>query len=45
MKTMLVAFVATIAITVGADTVLDQMGFSAEDRLSGDAVRLGNGDE
>ena len=40
MKTMWVAFAAMAVITVGAWYGLDQVGWSAADRTSGDAVRL-----
>lgn len=40
MKAMLVAFAAIAVIAVGSDAVLDQVGFSAQERTSGDAVRL-----
>lgn len=39
MKSMLIAFIAIIVIAIGADVVLDTIGFSAEDRTTGDAVR------
>ncbi len=45
MKTMMLAFLVTIVIAVGADIVLESMGFSAEDRLTGNAVRLDSGSE
>lgn len=40
MKTMLLAFAAVIGIAFGADYALDHAGFSAEERLSSDSVRL-----
>lgn len=40
MKAMLMGFAAMIVISVGAYVVLQQMGFSASDVYSGDAVRL-----
>lgn len=45
MKTMLLAFVACAVIAVGADIVLEGMGFSAQEARSGTAVRLGDGAE
>lgn len=41
MKAMLAAFVVTAVIAVGADLVLEGMGFSAEAANTGNAVRLG----
>lgn len=41
MKTMLVAFAATIVIAVVADFGLDYAGFSAAEQTTGNAVRLG----
>ncbi|WP_255569791.1 hypothetical protein [Actibacterium sp. 188UL27-1] len=40
MRPMLLAFLAIAIITVGAWYGLNQAGFSAADRQSGDAVRL-----
>jgi hypothetical protein len=40
MKPMLLAFVAMALISVGASYTLHEMGFSAQDRTSGAAVRL-----
>jgi len=40
MKSMLLAFAAIAVIAVGADVVLDQIGFSSQERMSGPAVRL-----
>lgn len=40
MRPMLLAFAAMAVITVGAWYALGELGFSSEDRLSGDAVRL-----
>lgn len=40
MKTMLVAFASIALIAVAADVALDQSGFSAAERFSGDDVRL-----
>jgi hypothetical protein len=42
MKAMLVAFVAIIVIAVGSNLILNQVGFSSQDRASGSAVRLDN---
>ena len=42
MKAFLSAILALIVITVGADVVLDQIGFSAEDYFQKDSVRLGD---
>ncbi|MEM7615705.1 MAG: hypothetical protein AAF813_08990 [Pseudomonadota bacterium] len=40
MKPMIAAFAATALIAVLASQILDNVGFSVEDRTSGDAVRL-----
>ncbi len=40
MKAMLTAFVAIAVIAVGANMILSQAGFSAQDRVSSDSVRL-----
>lgn len=40
MKAMLGAFVAIAVIAVGSNVVLNEAGFSAQDRTSGAAVRL-----
>ncbi len=40
MKAMMLAFLATIVIAVGANAILNQSGFSSEDRYQGEAVRL-----
>ncbi|WP_276152672.1 MULTISPECIES: hypothetical protein [unclassified Sulfitobacter] len=40
MKAMLLAFLAVAVIAVGANTVLEQAGFSVQDRMAGPAVRL-----
>jgi len=42
MKTMLLAFVAILVISVGANTILKSAGFSSEDRGSGSNVRVGS---
>ncbi|MGJ8557904.1 MAG: hypothetical protein ACSHW6_12750 [Sulfitobacter geojensis] len=42
MKAMLLAFLAVAVIAVGANTVLEQAGFSSQNRTAGPAVRLGN---
>ena len=41
MKTMLIAFVAIAVIAIGADILLDFIGFSTEAMTSGPAVRSG----
>jgi hypothetical protein len=41
MKAMLLAFVATAVIAVGAYYTLHEIGYSAEDQTSGADVRLG----
>lgn len=43
MKTMLLAFVAIFVIAVGANQVLEHMGFSAQEQTAGPSVRLGEG--
>lgn len=45
MKSMLTAFAATLVIAVGADMVLETMGFSAQDASTGNAVRLDDSKE
>lgn len=40
MKAMVMGFAAMIAISVGSYFVLQEAGFSAEARNSGDSVRL-----
>ncbi|WP_280178364.1 hypothetical protein [Pukyongiella litopenaei] len=40
MKAMLIALATMILITIAAPHALDQAGFSAAERGSGDAVRL-----
>ncbi len=40
MKAMLTAFAATAVIAIGADFILDQVGFSSQERTTGSAVRL-----
>ena len=42
MKVMMMAFLAIAVIAVGSNFALNEAGFSAADRTSGDAVRLGN---
>lgn len=42
MKAMLTAFAAIIVITIGANQVLDQLGFSSADQTSSSSVRLDN---
>lgn len=45
MKAMLMAFAATVVIAIGADFVLEGIGFSAEAVNTGSAVRLDNAGE
>ncbi|MDO6482637.1 hypothetical protein Q4525_04940 [Shimia thalassica] len=40
MQAMLAGFAAIIIIAIGANLVLDQIGFSSQDRYSGADVRL-----
>ena len=40
MKVMLSAFAATAIIAVGSNLILGNVGFSAQERTSGAAVRL-----
>lgn len=40
MKAMLIAFAAIAVIAVGSNLILDQVGFSSQDRAAGPAVRL-----
>ncbi|WP_263289388.1 hypothetical protein [Tateyamaria pelophila] len=40
MKAMLAAFVAIAVISVGSNYILQQVGFSTQERASGAAVRL-----
>ncbi|QFT30318.1 hypothetical protein K1718_06345 [Roseibium porphyridii] len=42
MKAMLLAFVATAVIAVGASLTLDRMGYSSAQQATGSSVRLGN---
>ena len=42
MKAMLIAFAAIILIAIGANQVLDRMGFSSADRTSSASVRRGD---
>ncbi|MEZ5882191.1 MAG: hypothetical protein R3D35_16210 [Nitratireductor sp.] len=42
MKAMLFAFVALVVISVGANLVLDGMGFSSAENNTSAAVRLDN---
>lgn len=39
---MLLAFLATVVIAVGANVILDQTGSSTTDQATGTAVRLGD---
>ena len=41
MQAMLAGFAAIIVIAIGADMVLDEVGFAASERFTGEAVRLG----
>ncbi|MDE0335074.1 MAG: hypothetical protein OXI64_08955 [Defluviicoccus sp.] len=41
MKTMLIAFLAMAVIAIGADILLDFIGFSTQALTSGPAVRSG----
>ncbi|MFC6637340.1 hypothetical protein [Sulfitobacter sediminilitoris] len=40
MRAMITAFVAVAVIAVGANIILDNVGFSSQDRSSSNAVRL-----
>ena len=40
MKTQLFAFAAIVVLAVGADLILDQIGFSSSERSASDSVRL-----
>lgn len=42
MKTMLIGFAAIILIALAASFGLNEIGFSSEERFSGNAVRLGD---
>ncbi|MEJ6403849.1 hypothetical protein [Yoonia sp. 2307UL14-13] len=42
MKAMLAAFAAIALIAVGANVILDNVGFSSAEQGSGSAVRLDN---
>lgn len=42
MKAMLIAFVAIAVIAVGSNLILNEAGFSSQDRAAGSAVRLDN---
>ena len=41
MRTMLIAFLALVVIAVGADVLLDLIGYSTQAVTSGPAVRSG----
>ncbi len=41
MRTMLIAFLAMVVIAVGADILLDLIGYSTQATTSGPAVRSG----
>ncbi|WP_428645029.1 hypothetical protein [Roseibium sp.] len=41
MKAMLIAFAAIILIAIGANQILEHMGFSSADQTSSASVRLG----
>ena len=43
MKAMIYGFVAIAVLAVAADLVLSNIGFSSQDRTSGDATRLDAG--
>lgn len=45
MKSMLAAFVAVAVIALGADIVLEGMGYSVEEANTGPAVRLDDAGE
>ena len=40
MKVMMYSFAAVLLIAVGSHFVLDQIGFSSEERMSGASTRL-----
>ncbi|ARE41846.1 hypothetical protein RGUI_3705 [Rhodovulum sp. P5] len=40
MRAMFLAFAATIAIAIGAHYVLEQNGYSTQERYTSDSVRL-----
>lgn len=40
MKAMLIAFVAIAIIAVGSNLILNEAGFSSQERASGPSVRL-----
>ncbi|WP_256386387.1 hypothetical protein [Labrenzia sp. VG12] len=42
MKAMLLAFAAIVVISVGANQVLHNIGFSSADQSTSSSVRLGN---
>jgi len=41
MKAMLIAFLAIVVISVGADIALDYLGFSTQETTAGPSVRHG----
>ena len=45
MKAMYMAFLASAVIAVGAYYGLNAIGFSSQDRMAGDSVRLGDAPE
>jgi hypothetical protein len=42
MKAMLIAFVAIGVIAIGANQILDNVGFSSAEQATGSSVRLGD---
>lgn len=42
MKAMFAAFAAIVLIAIGSNLILQEAGFSAQDRATGAAVRLDN---
>ena len=43
MKAMLTGFAAIVVIALGANLLLQQVGFASDERLSGSSVRLDSG--
>ncbi|MGQ3487176.1 hypothetical protein [Roseovarius pacificus] len=45
MKAMYTAFAATVVISIAAYYILGEIGFSSQDRLAGESVRVGDAPE
>ncbi|MBU3260358.1 hypothetical protein KPG71_10070 [Roseovarius sp. PS-C2] len=45
MKAMYTAFAATVVISIAGYYILGEIGFSSQDRLAGESVRVGDAPE